>query len=62
MFPDMSRELAEKRNSFEKNTETAQREIYAAASDNLEGKNRSLTSAREAEEFIQMNCSPDGWA
>lgn len=67
VFPDMSRELAEKRKTFMDVKKTLRRlDVRFALAHpatlrfTWKGKNRSFTSAKEAEKFIRMNCKVDG--
>lgn len=67
VFPDMSRELAEKRKTYTAAKKTLQQlnVRYTLAHPatlrfTWKGKNRSFTSAKEAEKFIQMNCGSNG--
>lgn len=67
VFPDMSRELAERRKTFTTTKKTLQQLNVrytlvhpATLRFTWKGKNWSFMSTKEAEKFIQMNCSSDG--
>lgn len=67
VFPDMSRELAEKRKTFTAAKKALQQldVKYTLAHPatlrfTWKGKSRSFTNASEAEKFIRMNCTADG--
>ncbi|KAE8280189.1 hypothetical protein D5F01_LYC22332 [Larimichthys crocea] len=67
VFPDMSRELAEKRKTFTAAKKTLHQLNVrytlahpATLQFTWKRKNRSFRSAKEAEKFIQMNCNSDG--
>lgn len=67
IFPDMSRELAERRKTFTAARKTLQQldvrytlAYPATLRFTWKVENRSFTSTKEAEKYIKMNCNVDG--